>query len=59
MVLYILGTNRTIELAKILRQAMAQNPYLHVMVQFRDIRWWLADYLNYKYNLWQMDQAEN
>ena len=37
-----------------LRQAMAQNPYLHVMVQsgYYD---GACDYFNSKYNLWQMD----
>lgn len=37
-----------------LRQAMAQNPYLHVMVQsgYYD---GATDYFNSKYNLWQMD----
>jgi carboxypeptidase C (cathepsin A) len=37
-----------------LRQAMAQNPYLHVMVQsgYYD---GACDYFNAKYNLWQMD----
>ncbi|MEH6681080.1 MAG: carboxypeptidase [Sediminicola sp.] len=37
-----------------LRQAMAQNPYLHVMVQsgYYDGG---TDYFNSKYNMWQMD----
>jgi carboxypeptidase C (cathepsin A) len=37
-----------------LRQAMAQNPYLNVMVQsgYYD---GACDYFNAKYNLWQMD----
>ena len=37
-----------------LRQAMAQNPYLHVLVQsgYYD---GACDYFNAKYNLWQMD----
>ncbi|WP_298717161.1 carboxypeptidase, partial [Chitinophaga sp.] len=37
-----------------LRQAMAQNPYLHVFVQsgYYD---GACDYFNAKYNLWQMD----
>ena len=37
-----------------LRQAMSQNPYLHVMVQsgYYD---GATDYFNSKYNLWQMD----
>lgn len=37
-----------------LRQAMSQNPYLHVMVQsgYYDGG---TDYFNAKYNLWQMD----
>jgi carboxypeptidase C (cathepsin A) len=37
-----------------LRQAMAQNPYLHVMVQsgYYD---GACDYFNAKYNIWQMD----
>jgi len=39
---------------KNLRAAMAQNPYLHVMVQsgFYD---GACDYFNAKYNLWQLD----
>lgn len=39
-----------------LRQAMAQNPYLHVMVQagYYDGG---TDYFNAKYNLWQMDPS--
>ncbi|MEO5789429.1 carboxypeptidase [Gelidibacter sp.] len=39
-----------------LRQAMAQNPYLHVMVQsgYYD---GATDYYNSKYNLWQMDTS--
>ncbi|WP_029269351.1 S10 family peptidase [Flavobacterium sp. KJJ] len=39
-----------------LRQAMAQNPYLHVMVQsgYYD---GACDYFNAKYNLWQMDTS--
>ena len=39
-----------------LRQAMAQNPYLHVMVQsgYYD---GATDYFNSKYNLWQMDTS--
>ncbi len=39
-----------------LRQAMAQNPFLHVMVQsgYYD---GACDYFNAKYNLWQMDAA--
>jgi carboxypeptidase C (cathepsin A) len=41
-----------------LRQAMAQNPYLHVMVQsgYYDGG---TDYFNAKYNLWQMDPSGN
>ncbi|SDB48582.1 Carboxypeptidase C (cathepsin A) [Flavobacteriaceae bacterium MAR_2010_188] len=37
-----------------LRQAMSQNPYLHIMVQsgYYD---GATDYFNSKYNLWQMD----
>jgi carboxypeptidase C (cathepsin A) len=37
-----------------LRQAMAQNPYLHLMVQsgYYD---GACDYFNAKYNMWQMD----
>jgi carboxypeptidase C (cathepsin A) len=37
-----------------LRQAMAQNPYLHVLVQsgYYD---GACDYFNAKYNMWQMD----
>lgn len=40
--------------AEDLRQAMAENPYLHVMVQsgYYD---GACDYFNAKYNLWQMD----
>jgi carboxypeptidase C (cathepsin A) len=40
--------------AEDLRKAMAQNPYLHVMVQsgYYD---GACDYFNAKYNLWQMD----
>ncbi|WP_212744276.1 S10 family peptidase [Maribacter sp. ACAM166] len=39
-----------------LRQAMAQNPYLHVMVQsgYYD---GATDYFNAQYNLWQMDPS--
>lgn len=39
-----------------LRQAMAQNPYLHVMVQagYYD---GACDYFNAKYNMWQMDPS--
>ncbi|MGK6351029.1 S10 family peptidase [Parapedobacter sp. DT-150] len=39
-----------------LRQAMAQNPYLHVMVQsgYYD---GACDYFNAQYNLWQMDPS--
>ncbi|MBF4505651.1 carboxypeptidase [Flavobacterium sp. JLP] len=39
-----------------LRQAMAQNPYLHVMVQsgYYD---GACDYFNAKYDLWQMDTS--
>lgn len=39
-----------------LRQAMAQNPYLHVLVQagYYDGG---TDYFNSKYNLWQMDPS--
>lgn len=39
-----------------LRLAMAQNPYLHVMVQsgYYD---GACDYFNAKYNMWQMDPA--
>ncbi|GIQ60039.1 carboxypeptidase [Flavobacterium collinsii] len=39
-----------------LRQAMAQNPYLHVMVQsgYYD---GACDYFNSKYDLWQMDPS--
>ena len=39
-----------------LRQAMAQNPYLHVMVQsgYYD---GACDYFNAKYDLWQMDPS--
>ena len=39
-----------------LRQAMAQNPYLHVMVQagYYD---GATDYFNSKYNMWQMDPS--
>jgi carboxypeptidase C (cathepsin A) len=39
-----------------LRLAMAQNPFMHVMVQsgYYD---GACDYFNAQYNLWQMDQA--
>jgi len=37
-----------------LRQAMAQNPFLHVMVQSGYFDG-ACDYFNAKYNLWQMD----
>lgn len=39
-----------------LRQAMAQNPYLHVMVQsgFFD---GATDYFNAKYTMWQIDPS--
>ena len=39
-----------------LRQAMAQNPYLHVLVQsgYYD---GACDYFNARYNLWQMDPS--
>ncbi|PST84408.1 carboxypeptidase [Pedobacter yulinensis] len=39
-----------------LRQAMAQNPYLHVLVQsgYYD---GACDYFNAKYNLWQLDAS--
>jgi carboxypeptidase C (cathepsin A) len=39
-----------------LRLAMAQNPYLHVMVQsgYYD---GATDYFNSKYNLWQLDPS--
>jgi carboxypeptidase C (cathepsin A) len=39
-----------------LRSAMAQNPYLHVMVQsgYYD---GACDYFNAKYNMWQMDPS--
>jgi carboxypeptidase C (cathepsin A) len=39
-----------------LRQAMAQNPFLHVLVQsgYYD---GACDYFNAKYNLWQIDQG--
>lgn len=42
--------------AENLRQAMAQNPYLHVLVQsgYYD---GACDYFNAKYNLWQMDPS--
>lgn len=39
-----------------LRQAMAQNPYLHVMVQSGYFDG-ATDYFNAKYNLWQMDPS--
>ncbi|MBQ4915924.1 carboxypeptidase [Maribacter sp. MMG018] len=39
-----------------LRQAMAQNPYLHVMVQAGYFDGG-TDYFNSKYNLWQMDPS--
>jgi carboxypeptidase C (cathepsin A) len=39
-----------------LRQAMMQNPYLHLLVQsgYYD---GACDYFNAKYNMWQMDPA--
>jgi carboxypeptidase C (cathepsin A) len=37
-----------------LRQAMAQNPYLHLMVQSGYFDG-ACDYFNAKYNMWQMD----
>lgn len=42
--------------AENLRQAMAQNPYLHVMVQsgYYD---GACDYFNAQYNMWQMDPS--
>lgn len=40
--------------AEDLRQAMAQNPYLHLMVQSGYFDG-ACDYFNAKYNLWQMD----
>ncbi|WP_428667674.1 S10 family peptidase [Runella sp.] len=42
--------------AENLRQAMAQNPYMHVMVQsgYYD---GACDYFNAKYNMWQMDPS--
>ena len=43
--------NRT---AENLRQAMAQNPYLHLMVQSGYFDG-ACDYFNAKYNMWQMD----
>src|SRR5690606_7021132 len=39
-----------------LQQAMAENPYLHVMVQSGNYDG-ACDYFNAKYNLWQMDPA--
>ncbi|MEY4963786.1 MAG: hypothetical protein RLZZ323_1105 [Bacteroidota bacterium] len=39
-----------------LRQAMAQNPYLHVMVQSGYFDG-ACDYFNAKYNLWQLDPS--
>ena len=44
------------ETAENLRQAMAQNPYLNLMVQsgYYD---GACDYFNSKYNLWQMDPS--
>lgn len=44
------------ETAENLRQAMAQNPYLNLMVQsgYYD---GACDYFNAKYNLWQMDPS--
>jgi carboxypeptidase C (cathepsin A) len=48
--------NKGDETGENLRQAMAQNPYLHVMVQsgYYD---GACDYFNSKYNLWQMDPS--
>lgn len=40
--------------AEDLRQAMAQNPYLHLMVQSGYFDG-ACDYFNAKYNMWQMD----
>ncbi|MES2795750.1 MAG: carboxypeptidase [Bacteroidota bacterium] len=39
-----------------LRQAMSQNPYLHVMVQSGYFDG-ACDYFNAKYNMWQMDPS--
>lgn len=41
-----------------LRQAMAQNPYLHLMVQSGYFDGG-TDYFNAQYNLWQMDPSGN
>jgi carboxypeptidase C (cathepsin A) len=41
--------------AEDLRQAMAQNPYLHLMVQSGYFDG-ACDYFNAKYNMWQMDR---
>lgn len=41
-----------------LRAAMAQNPYLHVMVQSGYFDG-ACDYFNAKYNMWQMDPSGN
>jgi carboxypeptidase C (cathepsin A) len=42
--------------AEDLRQAMAQNPYLHLMVQSGYFDG-ACDYFNAKYNMWQMDPS--
>lgn len=39
-----------------LRQAMAENPYLHLMVQSGYFDG-ACDYFNAKYNMWQMDPS--
>lgn len=44
--------------AEDLRQAMAQNPYLHLMVQSGYFDG-ACDYFNAKYNMWQMDPGGN
>ena len=46
--------NSNNQTAENLRQAMAQNPYLHLMVQSGYFDG-ACDYFNAKYNLWQMD----
>ncbi|MFX9224374.1 hypothetical protein ABTO47_19485, partial [Acinetobacter baumannii] len=38
-----------------LMQAMAENPYLHVLVQSGYYDGSVCDYFNAKYSIWQMD----
>lgn len=52
----LLGTVQVTKRAKTCAAAMAQNPYLHVMVQsgYYD---GACDYFNAKYNMWQIDPS--